>query len=70
MKKLTKDITKFGMGSVVVGASATAVAPFGAPYTSGITSVGQMMPVVGSLMMTKNIVRMTGKMTKPKKRRR
>jgi len=70
MKKTVKDITKFGMGSVVVGASSAAVAPFGAPYTSGMTSVGQMMPVVGSLMMTKNIVRMTGKMTKPKKRRR
>lgn len=56
LKQTVKDVGMFGAGSLTLGASARAVAPFGSSYGAGLSTMGSMMPSVGSAVMLKNQV--------------
>lgn len=77
MKKLTKRIGQFAMGSVVLGGSAAVVGKAYPGYAGGLSAMGSGMPAIGSTMIMGGLVRITGgalhqlpKFMKPKKRRR
>jgi len=61
MKKLTKDIGRFGLGSIVLGGGAAVVGKaYGGTYAGGLSAMGGLMPAVGTLVVTKHIVRLGG----------
>lgn len=68
MKKLAKDIFSFSAGSVVLGGSAAAVGKAFPGYAGGLSSMGSMMPAVGSVTMMGHTVRMASKLKKPLKK--
>ncbi|GAJ10145.1 unnamed protein product, partial [marine sediment metagenome] len=67
-KKLKKDVLDFttagitlGVGSVI-GAGIQSKAPAGTPsVTGGFAAMGSMMPIAGTAIMGKNLIRLTKK---------
>lgn len=70
MKKYIKDVAAFSVGSMVAGASATAVAPFGSTYVQGISTAASMMPAVGSVVGMGAMTRTAMKMLPNRKKKR
>jgi len=74
MKKLTKNIKKYTEGAVTLGVGSAigaklAVQAPGASVTPAFSSAAGMMPMVGTTMMGTGVLRMVGKLS-PKKRKR
>ena len=68
-----RDVAGFAAGSMVTGAAAKMVAPYGAPYTAGIAQVGAGLPAIGALVPLKTQVGMLSEATrqfKPKRKKR
>lgn len=63
LKSFTKDVGYFAGGSLMLGAGAVAVAPFGAAYGGGLASAASLMPAVGTVMVMKPMVGMLGQAT-------
>lgn len=74
MKKLTKDTVRFGVGSMVLGGSAAAVGSAFPGYAGGLSTMGSMMPAIGTIVIAGHGVRMATKVMpeelKPKKKLR
>jgi len=69
MKKLTKDIEKFTKGGVTLGVGSAITAKLGYG-SSGMATVGGMMPVVGTTMMGGGVIRMVRKFQGSRKGRK
>lgn len=72
MKKTRRDIERY-TGSVIqlgLGTAITASMPGGSRMTPAFGAAAGMMPMVGTTMMGGNVIRMTKKLYKRKKKRR
>jgi hypothetical protein len=65
MNKYAKDIATFTGSSIMLGAGSMAAGSFG--MAGGLTSVGRMMPMMGTLITLKHSTRLLGKAMKKTK---